>query len=304
MGSPQERAALKYFADKLEEYGCEVGWHYITESKTQVTNSGNVFGRLSGLSSREIVIGAHIDSACPEIPGANDDGSGVAAVIELARVFSQTPHYATLVFVAFGGEESGLVGSNYFVENYPLESVAMMLQLDMTSNDSPLLLWIDSKQHQCPKWLVSASIDLFHELGYQNIDYPTHFQSLNSALEGAVSDHEPFLRKGIPAIGFVSDLRHPVHTRNDNLVYFEPSGLERSGRLVQELIKKFDKEQPESKLGHYMLLVVGGKPFFIPPFFLNVFILSPFSLACLYSIGSGPIGLKYDIGQKDPALLA
>ncbi len=308
MGSPQEREALKYFADKLEEYGCEVGWHHITESKTQITDSGNVFGRLSGLSSREIVIGAHIDSATPEIPGANDDGSGVAAVIELARVFSQTPHYSTLVFVAFGGEESGLVGSNYFVENYPLESVALMLQLDMTSNDSPLLLWIDSKQHQSPRWLVSASIDLFHMLGYQNIDYPTHFQILNSALSGAGSDHEPFLRKGIPAIGFVSDLRHPIHTRNDNLSYFEPSGLERSGRLVLELVKKFDKEQPEAKIDRYMLVLVGGKPFFIPPLLLQVFVFFSLllSVLTLYRVRADRVKYEYledkEIGLSWPKL--
>ncbi|NOR14438.1 MAG: M28 family peptidase, partial [Candidatus Aminicenantes bacterium] len=300
MGSPQEREALEYFAAKLKEYGCEVDRHHIAHSDTQITSSGNVFGRLSGLSSREIVIGAHIDSATPEVPGANDDGSGVATVLELARVLSQTPHHATLLFVAFGGEESGLVGSNYFVEHYPLESVAMMLQLDMTSNDSPLLLWLDSKKHQCPRWLVSASIDIFHELGYQNIDYPTHFQSLNAALDGAGSDHEPFLRKGIPAIGFVSDLRHPIHTRNDNLDYFEPSGLERSGRLVLELIRKFDEGQPETKIDHYMLFLVGGKPFFIPPFLLQVFVfLSLFlSLFTLYRVRADRVKYQYIEDKK------
>jgi Zn-dependent M28 family amino/carboxypeptidase len=115
------------------------------------------------------LLGAHIDSAGPEIPGANDDVSGVAALIELARVYSQRPHYSTLVFVAFGGEESGLVGSRHFVEHYALDNVELMLQLDMTSNDSPLMIWVDTKEHQTPGWLVSASIDAFHSLGYHNI---------------------------------------------------------------------------------------------------------------------------------------
>jgi pimeloyl-ACP methyl ester carboxylesterase len=279
MGSPQEMAALKYTAEKLAEYGCQVEWQHVPHSvRTRIsggmnTNSGNVIGRLQGQSNREIVIGAHIDSAGPEIPGANDDVSGVAAFLEIARVISKEPHYSTYLFVAFGGEESGLVGSNYFVENYPLENVALMLQLDMASNDSPLMIWIETTEHQSPEWLVSASIDAYHALGYRNIVYPTHFQSLNGSLGGAGSDHEPFMRKGIPAVAFVSDVRFPIHTRNDSVENFQVDGLERSGNLILELLRKFDREQPESKKGHYMLLMLGEQPIFIPPFMMMAFVL-------------------------------
>ncbi len=285
MGSPQERAALRYTADKLAEYGCRVEWQYIPHSvQTRIsggmnTSSGNVIGRLQGQPNREIVIGAHIDSSGPEIPGANDDVSGVAAFLEIARVMSNEPHYSTYVFVAFGGEESGLVGSNYFVENYPLANVALMLQLDMTSNDSPLMIWMDTAEHQSPEWLVSASIDAYHALGYRDIVYPTHFQSLNGSLEGAGSDHEPFMRKGIPAIAFVSDVRYPIHTRHDSVANFQIDGLERSGNLILELLRKFDREQPEPNKGHYMLLLFREKPIFVPPLLMKVFILISVVLA-------------------------
>jgi hypothetical protein len=273
MGSPQEREALSYTAGKLAEYGCEVEWQYVPHSERLNTNSGNVFGRLQGQTDREIIIGAHIDSAGPEIPGANDDASGVAAFLEAARVLSQEPHYSTLVFVAFGGEESGLVGSEYFAENYPLDNVVLMLQLDMTSNDSPLILWVDTTEHQSPEWLVSASIDVYHDLGYRKIEYPTHFQSLNGSLGGAGSDHEPFMRKGIPAIAFVSDVRFPIHTRNDTAENFQIDGLERSGKLVLELIRKFDREQPEEKKGNYMLLLFLENPIFVAPMVMVIFII-------------------------------
>lgn len=279
LGSLQEKAALTYFAEKLAEYGCQIEWQPVTGDKGGIgrsslnTNSFNVIGLLPGKSEQEIIIGAHIDSAGPEIPGANDDGSGVAAVLELARVLSKEPHQATLVFVAFCGEEEGLVGSYSFVEKYPLHNVRLMLQFDMTSNDSPLMLFIDTKKSQTPRWLVSASIDAFHSLGYRNIDYPTSFQSFNNAFGGASSDHEPFLKKGIPAIAFVSDVTFPIHTRNDTLEYFKADGLERSGKLVLELVKKFDQGQPEQKAGHYMLVMIGEKPFFIHPLFVVSFIL-------------------------------
>ncbi len=281
MGSPQEKMALAYTADRLAEYGCRVEWQYISQSERVNTSSGNVIGRLSGLSEREIVIGAHIDSSGPEIPGANDDGSGVALLIELARVFSQKPHHSTLVFAAFGGEESGKVGSEYFVEHYPLDNVALMLQLDMASNDSPLMLWLETKEEQSPRWLVSASIDAFHSLGYKNIDYPTHFQSLNSSLDGGSSDHAPFLAKGIPAIAFVSDVTFPIHTRNDSVEYFQIDGLERSGKLIAELIRRFDQEQPAEKTGHYMLFLLNEKPLFISPQVIVAFIILSLIIAGL-----------------------
>jgi len=279
LGTPQEIAALTYFADQLAEYGCRVEWQPVTGGQGMLgssalnTKSFNVIGRLPGTTPREIIVGAHIDSSSPEIPGANDDGSGVATIIELARVLAREAHDATLVFVAFCGEESGLIGSKSFVEHYPLENVALMLQLDMVSNDSPLLLFVDTKKSQTPPWLVSASIAAFHSLGYRNVEYPVFFQSLNNTIGGASSDHAPFLEKGIPAIGFVTDIGFPIHTPNDSLEYFEPAGLERSGRLILELIKRFDDGQPEEKSGHYMLVLIGERPFFVAFVWLKIFII-------------------------------
>ena len=268
LGSPQEKAALAYVAQKLADYGCQVEWQAVDGNKSLNTKSYNVFGRCPGKTEREIIIGAHIDTSGPEIPGADDDGSGVATILELARILCREPHQSTLVFVAFCGEEVG-VGSECFVKEYPLKNVALMLQLDMTSDDAPLMLWIDTEHEQSPKWLVSASIDLFHSLGYRNIDYPTHFQSLNKTLGGgAGSDHEPFMEKGIPAIAFVSDITHPIHTSNDSLEYFKAEGLERSGRLILELVNSFDRGQPEEKIGHYMLAMFAERPIFISPAFI------------------------------------
>jgi len=284
MGSPAEKAALIYAAQKLAEYGCQVEWQPVTRSKNTNTASFNVIGRLPGFTSREIVIGGHIDSASPEIPGADDDASGVAVTLELARIFSQEKHNSTLVFAAFCGEESGLVGSKHFVEHYPLKNVALMLQLDMASDESPLALWIDARNGQSPKWLVSASLETFHALGYRGLDYPTHFQSLNSALGGAGSDHEPFMENGIPAIAFVSDVTYPIHTRNDSLEYFKADGLERSGKLISELVKKFDSGVPKVKTGHYMLILLAGKPLFVSPTLLAAFIIVSLILTLLVLI--------------------
>ena len=273
MGSLQEKAALEYAAVLLSQYGCRVEWQPVTQSNSQNTDSANVIGLFPGRSERAILIGAHIDSSGPEIPGANDDGSGVAVLLELARVLCQEKHESTLIFVPFCGEESGLVGSHHFAETYPLDNIALMLQLDMCDADGPLMIWTDIPDKQTPRWLVKASIDAYHELGYRNIDYPTHFQSLNNAFGGAGSDHQPFMEKGISAIAFVSDIRAPIHIRNDDVAHFKPGGLDRSGRLVLELVKQFDREQPPTIEDHYMLWLIGERPVFISPALLVVFLL-------------------------------
>lgn len=91
------------------------------------TTITNVVATLRGAdpasADRVYVVGAHYDSrrtdvldATGDAPGANDDGSGISATLELARVMATHPTEATIVFVAYAGEEQGLYGSNHFAE--------------------------------------------------------------------------------------------------------------------------------------------------------------------------------------------
>ena len=99
---------------------------------------GNVVGKLIGtnpLDERVILISGHLDSRRSnemdsegDSPGANDDASGVAAVIECARIMSQHEFPMTILFVAFSGEEQGLLGANFMAnkaknENWKIEAI-------------------------------------------------------------------------------------------------------------------------------------------------------------------------------------
>lgn len=85
------------------------------------TRMGNVMATLKGTDpedDRIFIVSGHIDSRVSDImnaeddaPGANDDGSGVVALIEMVRIMSQQPFPATIVFVAVSGEEQGLIGA-------------------------------------------------------------------------------------------------------------------------------------------------------------------------------------------------
>jgi hypothetical protein len=103
---------------------------YVQEPASRIpvpTRITNVVATLHGTdpqaADRVYVVGAHYDSRVTDVlngesdaPGANDDGSGTSAVLELARVFAPHPTESTIVFVAYAGEEQGLYGSNHFAQ--------------------------------------------------------------------------------------------------------------------------------------------------------------------------------------------
>lgn len=91
----------------------------------------NVIGTLAGATNPDqiYVLGAHYDSVAG--PGADDDASGVAGVLEAARVLSQSQFDATLTFIAFDFEEYGLIGSRAYALDHSSDDIRAMIQLDM-----------------------------------------------------------------------------------------------------------------------------------------------------------------------------
>jgi hypothetical protein len=135
MGSPAEQRALKFAVEKFKSFGCDTSYIMpMTFTSDANTTSGIAVGVKKGITKRIIVVGGHIDSAGPEVPGADDDGSGSAVVLELARLLTQRETQSTIVFTLFGGEEQGLKGSTYFTNYFPeIDSAVLMLQVDMAN---------------------------------------------------------------------------------------------------------------------------------------------------------------------------
>ncbi len=108
----------------------------------------NVMGTLKGTDpndDRILIISGHLDSRASDImnskikaPGANDDGSGVAVVMELARVMSKRSFPATIIFMAVSGEEQGLLGARQLAEKGKKEqwNIVAMLNNDMVGNSA------------------------------------------------------------------------------------------------------------------------------------------------------------------------
>jgi hypothetical protein len=315
MGSPNERRAMNFALDKFREFGLDEtsimeipAAENFMKSSSFNTKSGVVIGVLRGKTNRIIVIGGHIDSAGPDIPGANDDGSGAASVLELARVLSKEQHQSTLVFCLFGGEEAGLVGSKYFVRHFSkLDSVALMLELDMANGRELLIPTLDASAGNSPVWLVQAAYEEFYgHLKYSGLYYPTHFFTAMSMVPGGGvgSDHEPFLEKNIPAIDFTSDINDPIHTPQDDFDHFKPSGLKRSGDLVSALVHRFDNGVPKQTNDNYYLLQIGSRALLFPLWMLSTFIIISviLGISALLIVRKRRIEVERSQRSKVPAL--
>lgn len=271
MGSANERRALSWAVEKFIRFGADTAYIMpVLQARNGInTRSGVALGIFRGESDSTIVVGAHIDSNRPDNPGASDNASGTGCLMELARIWAQNPRRYTLLFAAFGGEEAGSVGSKYFVDHYPeIEKVALMLNIDMAGSEGWLIPFIDADARQSPRWLVEDSYAIDRALGYKDLEYPTHFFSLNGLFPGGMagSDHTPFMDKNIPAIDFTAGINiDPIHTPRDRLQFLSKAMLARSGRLVDELIAKYQGQGiPAEKAGHYMLWEVLGGRFYVP----------------------------------------
>lgn len=187
--------------------------------------AGNVVGMIPGtdpdLRHEAVVIGGHLDhcGAWPVFtPGSDDNASGAATVMAMARAAAEAGLEAkrTLVFVLFGGEEMGLLGSKHFVENLPAPAttVRFALNLDMVgAGDQIFVLGLKKDPAFADRMqAVSDRLGLVPKL------------TGNERIGGGGSDHGPFVDKGWPAVSVFSSGgdHHGYHTPADTPYFITP----------------------------------------------------------------------------------
>jgi hypothetical protein len=167
-------------------------------------------------------------------PGANDNASGVAMLISLAEHYSKpknTPKYSML-FLAVAGEETGLRGSKFFVENpiIPLEKIKYVVNFDMIVDNSDDIYCEISNQGQ-------KGLDLFNTINEQN----TFFTKLDQGELAGNSDHFSFAEKDVPAICFLmkGDGFEIYHTPQDNPDNIFLENFPKLFKLVCEFVEKY-----------------------------------------------------------------
>ena len=208
----------------------------------------NVVGILPGkdpkVRQEAIVIGAHYDalghggehSLAPDHygeihPGADDNASGVSGMLALAQAFALSRSGRTLVFVAFSGEEIGLLGSSYYVKNspWPIEKSYAMINLDMIgrlTNDQVYIMGVDTAKEFRPV-IHEAAEGSNLKLSYSGDGY-------------GPSDHTSFYTQGIPVLMFFTGPHSDYHRPSDTLDKINRKGLEEVVRLVFRSVTKLD----------------------------------------------------------------
>lgn len=208
----------------------------------------NVVALLAGADpayrGQAIVLGAHFDhlgrssvgALDPEAGdairnGADDNASGTAAVLELARLLSRRPTRRSVLFVNFSGEELGLLGSQYFVDHapVPLDSIVAMLNFDMVGRlrgDTLLVYGVATAR-----------------------DFPALLDTANAALRLRVrgfadgfgpSDHSSFYARGIPVLHFFTNVHDDYHRASDDAAKVNAAGEARVVALAERFIRALD----------------------------------------------------------------
>jgi len=207
-----------------------------------VTKPANVIGWIDNKSSKTVVIGAHYDhvgitksrtgddKTLQIHNGADDNASGTAALLELARwaVMDESLKY-NYVFAAFSAEEKGLFGSKAFcsrpwVNN---DNIVYMLNMDMLGRLG------------CQGDTISALGVGSSVVWDQILDSVQHPDFSIKKINGApaYSDHSPFLKKGIPVIYFTTGLHPDYHTPKDDTELINFEGMVELKSYLQNFIR-------------------------------------------------------------------
>jgi hypothetical protein len=225
----------------------------LTNSQTSVRNVIGVLPGVGSLADEYVVVGAHYDhvgmggkgSLAPGTVavhnGADDNGSGTVTMLEVARQLSNSTsqNRRTFIFMAFTAEESGLLGSVYYVRHprWPLEKTVAMINLDMVGrlNNEELTVYGTGTALE-----FSNQIDRLGErYGFKVVKVPQG--------RGA-SDHASFYEAKIPVYHFFTGLHNDYHRPSDDVDKINVSGMVRISNMVTDVAREIAEASQRPQL--------------------------------------------------------
>ena len=253
-GTPGNDSAAAYLARRYAAIGVQplsAGYLQRFDARPPAHNGAvvslptqNVFGIVRGtdpaLRNEYIVVGAHYDhlgantmfAADPRAPGlrlgADDNASGSAAVLELARLIARSPVKRSVIFAHFSGEEEGTLGSMYMVDHMPvpIDSVDAMLNFDMVGRmkDDRLIVFGVATSPELPGIVTEANAPI----------------GLRVAAQGdgdGPSDHASFYLKNMPVLHFFTDSHEDYHKVGDTPDKVNAAGEARVVAVAERVLR-------------------------------------------------------------------
>lgn len=252
-GAPNNRAAAVWLLEEFSsmDLDCEMQeWNQVNYSVP--TDFRNVVCTLPGTDPRQILIVAHHDQAPTTIQGADNDGSGISILLQLAEIFAGegTPPY-TLTFVVTDGEEYGMLGTAHYVRTHPNpDEILVGMSIDNLGReyyDAMNIELIGQYRNYGPIW-VPLTLQAAAEAagGWQvNLRAPMD-QVLDQAGPISFMDQGPMIAAGIPAVGLTGhvpaefgDLQyHLWHDPDDTMEHQSAETLGAAGRVAEAFVRQ------------------------------------------------------------------
>lgn len=191
----------------------------------------NVVVRKPGTSPETLIIGAHYDKT-PDGCGAIDNWTGIITIAHLYRSLKDVPLHKSLIFIAFGKEEKGLLGSKAWVKSIKKEDAGQycaMINIDSLGMATPQVL-----ENLSSKTLINRVADLA-----QRMKIPFHKYNIH----GAGADSESFIAKKIPSLtisAVANGWETVLHTGNDKAAKVNSTSLYLGYRLALALVAELD----------------------------------------------------------------
>lgn len=261
-GEPGQKKAVNYLRDFYIKHGIKspkgadnyfqfVPSEYLSNNRRgiQLKNSENVIAYIEGTEKPEevIVLTAHLDHEGIKdgkvYNGADDDGSGNVAILEIAQAFKKAKDLGkgpkrSIVFLHVTGEEKGLLGSKYYAENpiFPLANTVANLNMDMIGR-------IDEAHKKNPDYIYLIGTDRIstdlHNISeqankkYVNINLDYRYNAHNDPNRFYFrSDHYNFGKHGIPVIFYFNGVHEDYHQPTDTPDKIEYNLLKRRTQLI------------------------------------------------------------------------
>jgi Zn-dependent M28 family amino/carboxypeptidase len=251
-GSRKAQAFLqeRFAALGLKPFGASYAQPFsFTANKTLYPSAVNYIGYIAGSAQPErfIVVSAHYDHLGEKggklHPGADDNASGVAAMLAIAQWFKAHPPRHTIVFAAFDGEEQGLQGARAFVAALPFakSQLAMNLNLDMVGRNASNEIYVAGTRYNpglTPLVAQAASrstvgVKLGHDLAQQ--------KGTTDDWTGS-SDHGAFHQAGVPFLYFGVEDHADYHGPGDTFAHIEPTFFTRVANLLVDVAATLDAD--------------------------------------------------------------
>lgn len=253
-GSAAEREAAEYIRSQFERMGFETEVQEFSYTRRGVTTeSSNVIAYKPGRSSEQLIVGAHYDSVSAGL-GADDNASGVGIMLEVAEKLHKVSTPYSVVFIAFGAEEVGLQGSNYYANNMTedeINSTVGMINLDsLIAGDYMYMHGSEGEdgfiRDQALNIADKKKLDIRINPGL-NPSYP-------EGTTGDWSDHAPFKRLGIP-YGYMEATNWEIGAFDGYTQTEKHGGIWHTNMDTLEFIEREFPGRVEKHLSSYSILL-------------------------------------------------